>query len=135
MRRRWQGLSADCWMTRRRRAGWVSRAGARLPRNSISRPMWPHCSGNLRSPSPRERCMFPGKNALFLVWGPPSHGPRSQVLARELGIEALHFVHITAQRGLLLAPFRYAVQAVQTLLLLFRKRPELVLVQSPPSLA
>jgi glycosyltransferase involved in cell wall biosynthesis len=73
--------------------------------------------------------------ALFLVWGPPSHGPRSQVLARELGIERLHFVYATTKRGLFYAPFKYMIQAVQTLALLFRQRPRLVFVQSPPGLA
>lgn len=75
------------------------------------------------------------KQSLFLVWGPPSHGPRSQVFARELGIEELHFVYSTMKRGLLFAPFKYGYQAVHTLWLLFRKRPRLVFVQSPPSLA
>ena len=74
-------------------------------------------------------------DALFLVWGPPSHGPRSRVLARELGIGELHFVACTNRRGPLVAPFKYACQALRTLLLLFRKRPRTVFVQSPPSLA
>ncbi|MBI4787777.1 MAG: glycosyltransferase [Chloroflexi bacterium] len=71
----------------------------------------------------------------FIVWGPPSHGPRSQVLARELGIESLHFVQAGAQRGILSAPFRYIYQAVETLRRLWRERPQVVFVQSPPSLA
>jgi glycosyltransferase involved in cell wall biosynthesis len=75
------------------------------------------------------------QQSLFLVWGPPSHGPRSQVFAKELGIDELHFVYATTRRGLLSAPFKYAYQAVQTLRLLFRKRPRIVFVQSPPSLA
>jgi glycosyltransferase involved in cell wall biosynthesis len=73
--------------------------------------------------------------SLFLVWGPPSHGPRSQVLARELGIKELHFVYRSTKRGLLHAPFKYSVQAIDTLRLLFRKRPKIVFVQSPPGLA
>ena len=75
------------------------------------------------------------KQAVFLVWGPPSHGPRSQVFASELGIEELHFIYATTKRGLLSAPLKYGYQAVQTLRLLFRKRPKIVFVQSPPSLA
>jgi len=75
------------------------------------------------------------KSTLFLVWGPPSHGPRSQVFARELGIEELHFVRSLSGRGALYAPFKYFHQAVQTLVLLFRKQPRVVFVQSPPSLA
>lgn len=73
--------------------------------------------------------------SLFLVWGPPSHGPRSRVFARELGIDALHFVFSTQRRGLQTAPFKYPYQALSTLLLLFRKRPRIVFVQSPPSFA
>ena len=76
-----------------------------------------------------------GRQALFLVWGPPQLGPRSQVFARELGITELHFVHTNMRRGPLSAPFRYARQALQTLRLLFRKRPRIVFVQSPPSWA
>ncbi len=75
------------------------------------------------------------KQAVFLVWGPPSHGPRSRVFARALGIDALHFIYSTTRRGLLTAPFKYAYQAVQTLRLLLRKRPRIVFVQSPPSFA
>lgn len=75
------------------------------------------------------------KSALFLVWGPPSHGPRSRVFARELGIQELHFVYSTTRRGLLAAPFKYSYQALKTLALLFRKRPQVVFVQSPPSIA
>jgi glycosyltransferase involved in cell wall biosynthesis len=75
------------------------------------------------------------EQALFLVWGPPSHGPRSQVFARKLGIDALHFIQATRRRGLLAAPYKYSSQAVKTLWLLFRQRPRIVFVQSPPSFA
>ena len=71
---------------------------------------------------------------LFLVWGPPSHGPRSQVFARELGID-LEFVYWTKRRGLLISPFKYGYQAVKTMSVLFRRRPHVVFVQSPPSFA
>jgi glycosyltransferase involved in cell wall biosynthesis len=73
-------------------------------------------------------------DALFLVWGPPSHGPRSRAFARELGID-VHFVFSTRRRGLLAAIYKYAHQAVKTLMLLSRRRPNLVFVQSPPSFA
>src|SRR3990172_7481997 len=72
---------------------------------------------------------------LFLVWGTPSLGPRSRVLAQALGIRELHFVYSRGKRGPTTAPFRYGAQAVRTLKLLFKKRPQLVFVQSPPSLA
>jgi len=73
--------------------------------------------------------------ASFLVWGPPSYGPRSKVLSRELGIQSLHFICSVGKKGRLSAPFRYAFQALKTLQVLFRERPQVVFVQSPPSFA
>jgi glycosyltransferase involved in cell wall biosynthesis len=72
---------------------------------------------------------------LFLVWGQPSQGPRSQVFARELDIEELHFLYSVTRRGLLAAPAKYSYQAVQTMRLLMRRRPRIVFIQSPPSIA
>ena len=74
------------------------------------------------------------QDALFLVWGPPSHGPRSRVFARELGVP-LHNVYSTQRRGAWAAPWKYTYQAVATIWLLARRRPKLVFVQSPPSFA
>ena len=74
------------------------------------------------------------QRSLFLVWGPPSHGPRSKVFARELGIR-IEYVYATERRGLLVAPWKYTYQAVASLILLFRTRPLLVFIQSPPSFA
>ncbi|MFP3913779.1 MAG: glycosyltransferase [Actinomycetota bacterium] len=71
-------------------------------------------------------------DALFLVWGPPSHGPRSKVFARELGID-VEFVEATRRRGLLAAPYKYPVQLWRTIRLLHRRRPRMLFVQSPPS--
>jgi len=73
-------------------------------------------------------------DALFLVWGPPSHGPRSQVFARELGIE-IRFVTSFRRRGPIVAPFKYLSMAAKTVLLLATRRPRVVFVQSPPSIA
>jgi glycosyltransferase involved in cell wall biosynthesis len=72
--------------------------------------------------------------SLFLVWGPPSHGPRSKVFARELGIP-IEFVEGTAARGWAAGLIKYPVQAIRTVFLLRRVRPRLVIVQSPPSFA
>lgn len=72
--------------------------------------------------------------SLFLVWGPPSHG-RSRILAAKLGIDELHFIHSVTRRGLLVAPLKYSYQTLGTMVLLFRKRPSIVFVQSPPSFA
>ncbi|MFA9432461.1 glycosyltransferase [Egicoccus sp. AB-alg2] len=71
---------------------------------------------------------------VFLVWGPPSHGPRSRVLAAALGLEPW-FVHRVRRRGLLAAPAKYTYQAVATAWRLVRRRPRVVFVQSPPSFA
>ncbi|MBI5030563.1 MAG: glycosyltransferase [Chloroflexi bacterium] len=71
----------------------------------------------------------------FIVWGAPSVGPRSQVLARELGIDALHFIRAGDRRGMWSAPFRYASQAIETIVDLAREQPQVVFIQSPPSLA
>jgi glycosyltransferase involved in cell wall biosynthesis len=71
---------------------------------------------------------------LFVVWGPPSHGPRSKVFARELGID-VEFMTATNRRGGLVAPYKYLVQTAMTLRVLLRRRPRLIFVQSPPSVA
>jgi glycosyltransferase involved in cell wall biosynthesis len=47
----------------------------------------------------------------------------------------LHFLNVTSQRGVWSALFKYPLLAIRTLGLLFRKRPKLVFVQSPPGLA
>ena len=74
--------------------------------------------------------------ALFLVWAPPTLGSsRSREFAKELGIVELQYVYSTLKRGVFSAPLRYSYQAVQTLRLLFAKRPQVVFVQSPPSIA
>lgn len=69
--------------------------------------------------------------SIFLVWGPPSHGPRSRVFARRLGIEPV-FLYATRRRGRLIAPWKYTYQAIATLFVLLRRRPLVVFVQSPP---
>jgi hypothetical protein len=71
--------------------------------------------------------------ALFLVWSAPSHTRRSELMARKLAIP-LRRVHVLKMKPYL-APLRYAIQAVLTLLLLFRERPEVVFVQNPPIFA
>lgn len=74
-------------------------------------------------------------HALFLVWGPPSYGPRSKVLARELELKDPYFVYSTPRRGFWAGPMKYSYQTLKTLRLLFRERPQVVFVQSPPSFA
>lgn len=72
--------------------------------------------------------------SLFMVWGPPDHGPRSRVFASELGIP-IEFVYSTLRRGMLVAPWKYTYQAIRTARILMRRRPSLLFVQSPPSFA
>lgn len=77
----------------------------------------------------------PFENAIFIVWGPPGHGPRSQVFAREIGIDRPYFIQATLKRGWWIAPYKYLVQSIKTIKLLMQKKPSLVFVQNPPSLA
>ena len=73
---------------------------------------------------------------LFLVWAAPSFGSgRSRLLAKELQIPSLVHLYSTRWKGARTAPFRYALHGMQTLRLLWQRRPRVVLVQSPPSFA
>jgi glycosyltransferase involved in cell wall biosynthesis len=85
-------------------------------------------------PSPPTRAHTDRGSALFIVWGPEVNGPRTRVFAAALGIEARHVVAMR-RRGWLVAPVKYAAQAAMTMWLLFRRRPDLVFVQSPPTVA
>lgn len=74
------------------------------------------------------------KKAIFLVWAKPTFGSsRSRFLARELEIAGPDYVSFGARRGWLNLLLRYPVQAWQTVRLLWKKRPAVVLVQSPPT--
>jgi glycosyltransferase involved in cell wall biosynthesis len=72
--------------------------------------------------------------AIFIAWGPPSHANRTRVFAENLGIDVLH-VFSTRRRGALAAPIKYPYQAIATVVYLIRRRPDVVLVQNPPSFA
>lgn len=71
---------------------------------------------------------------LFLVWGTPDQGPRSRVMAEKLGFE-VHFVETSLPRGSAYAFLKYMIQAIKTVAYLFRTRPNVVFVQSPPLFA
>lgn len=74
--------------------------------------------------------------ALFLVWAAPTHGSsRSREFSNEIGISDLHYVYTPLRHSFVTAPVRYLYQALQTLWLLFKKRPRVIFVQSPPSFA
>jgi len=78
--------------------------------------------------------VFQDGRALFLMWVAAAHGSsRSRQLAEELGIRELHHIAVLPGSAAWTAPFRYSLQGVKTLRLLFQKRPGLVFVQSPPS--
>jgi len=70
---------------------------------------------------------------LFLAWAPPSHSGRSQLLSDKLGIPllAIHYLKLRSR----LAPFKYGLQAVTTLVQLMRRRPRVIFVQDPPIFA
>lgn len=84
--------------------------------------------------SPPAAATPPRLEALFLVWGPRAYGQRSRAFARALGIDVHHVVS-TSRRGPWVAPAKYLVQALMTGTLLGRRRPRVVLVQSPPTVA
>ncbi|MGE5227565.1 MAG: glycosyltransferase [Planctomycetaceae bacterium] len=75
-----------------------------------------------------------GDDAVFHVWGPPGRGPRSRAFGQALGMDVV-YVSASAKRGRLAALYKYPVQMVQTVRVLRRRRPRVVFVQSPPSLA
>jgi glycosyltransferase involved in cell wall biosynthesis len=64
-----------------------------------------------------------------IAWAPYSR--RSEMFARELGGE-LHCIHYLKFRSPPYAPFKYVMQAVRTLQVLFRDRPDAVHAQDPP---
>ena len=66
---------------------------------------------------------------MAVAWAPYSR--RSEMFARELG-GTLHCIHYLRFRSPLHAPFKYVMQAVRTLQVLFEERPRAVHVQSPP---
>jgi len=69
---------------------------------------------------------------LAISWAPYSR--MSQTFARELG-GALHCIHYLRFQSPPHAPLKYILQAVRTLVVLFRERPRAVHVQTPPFVA
>lgn len=80
-----------------------------------------------------EKFCLDSSTTLFLAWGPPSHTPRSHLLAKQLGIPLMR-VHVLKHRWYL-APLRYPLQAIQTFIVLARRQPQVVFVQNPPIFA
>ena len=75
-----------------------------------------------------------GIRAMFLVWGFPFGTRRSQFMAQLLGMDIEH-VYITPRQGAWYALVKYPVQALKTLIVLARRRPQVVFIQDPPILA
>jgi glycosyltransferase involved in cell wall biosynthesis len=75
-----------------------------------------------------------GLKGLFVVWGAFQGSRRSDQITKRLGID-LEYVYFTTKQGLLYAPFKYAYQAIATLVLLARRRPDVVFIQNPPTFA
>lgn len=68
---------------------------------------------------------------LFVSW--ISYSRRSQLIADKFGMK-LYLIHSLKRRPFL-APLRYILQAIKTLRILIRERPEVVFVQNPPIFA
>lgn len=66
---------------------------------------------------------------IAIAWAPYSR--RSEMFARLLG-GPLHRVHYLRFQSPLHAPFKYVLQAIRTLQILFAERPQAVHVQNPP---
>ncbi len=73
-------------------------------------------------------------DGLFIVWGPFHGSRRSNQIAKKLNID-IEYIYLMTKRGLFYAFFKYVHQAIATLLLLVRKRPDIVFIQNPPTFA
>lgn len=73
--------------------------------------------------------------AVFIVWGPPLKGRRSLVLGTDLGVEEVAYLSDTWRPGVASDPLKYPRLFWRTARLLARRRPRVVFVQSPPTLA
>lgn len=75
-----------------------------------------------------------GITAVFVIWGPPHGSHRSQLMGDQLGADIQH-IWFTSKRGRRVAPVKYLVQTLMTLVFLLRYRYQLVFIQAPPILA
>jgi glycosyltransferase involved in cell wall biosynthesis len=69
---------------------------------------------------------------IFIVWGAFQGSRRSEHLARQFNFE-LEYIYCTNKQGLIYTPIKYAYQAIATILLLFKRRPDVVFIQNPPT--
>jgi glycosyltransferase involved in cell wall biosynthesis len=80
------------------------------------------------------RTVLAGRRAhrLFIKWFP--HDTRNDVIAAAIGASS-HYIHFGRNYSVITAPVRYVVQMLSTWLLLWRHRPAVVFVTSPPIFA
>lgn len=72
---------------------------------------------------------------VFVIWGPPLKGRRSLVLGTALGLDEVAYLADDWTPGLLSDPIKYPRLALRTIRLLMSRRPRVVFVQTPPTLA
>ena len=75
------------------------------------------------------------RQGVFIIWGPPIKGRRSLVLGTDLGLDEVAYLADEWWPGLARDPLKYPRLAWRTVRLLARRRPRVVFVQSPPTLA
>jgi glycosyltransferase involved in cell wall biosynthesis len=75
-----------------------------------------------------------GLKGLFIVWGAFQGSRRSEQITKRFDID-LEYIYFTTRQGPFYAPFKYAYQAIATLFLLARRRPDVVFIQNPPTFA
>ncbi|MBI1879021.1 MAG: hypothetical protein HYR94_12520, partial [Chloroflexi bacterium] len=68
---------------------------------------------------------------LFIAW--IAHNRRSQLIAEKFQMK-LYLIH-SLKRRYFLAPLRYVLQTIKTIIILIRERPAVVFVQNPPVFA
>jgi glycosyltransferase involved in cell wall biosynthesis len=73
-----------------------------------------------------------GRPWIFITWYP--YCRRSDAIAEQIGARS-YLVHYLRFKVPYLAPLKYILQCIKTLWILFRNRPSLVLVASPPVFA
>lgn len=75
------------------------------------------------------------RRGVFIIWGPPLKGRRSLVLGIALGLDEVAYLADDWRPGVAREPLKYPRLAWRTIRLLARRRPRVVFVQSPPTLA
>jgi len=71
---------------------------------------------------------------LFIVWGELQGSRRSENIAKAFKIK-LEYIFSTTKQGLIYTPYKYLLQGIATLSLLFKEKPDVVFIQNPPSFA